>query len=80
MRVELAAHESAVVSFAVPADLTSFTGIDGARRVEPGAIALRLARSSDAVEFTIHAALDGPVRSVGHDRRLHCETAVLRAG
>lgn len=80
VRVELAAHESAVVSFAVPADLTSFTGIDGARRVEPGAIALRLARSSDAVEFTIHAALDGPVRSVGHDRRLHCETAVLRAG
>lgn len=75
VRVELAAQASTVVSFAVPADLASFTGIDGSRRVEPGKIALRLARSSDAVDFTINAVLDGPVRTVGHDRRFHCEAA-----
>jgi len=75
-RVPLAPGESARVTFAVPTDLAQFTGRDGARRVEPGALELRFARSSAVTEFTAAVTLTGPVRTVDHTRALHAAVAV----
>ena len=75
-RVPLEPGESARVHFAVPADLAQFTGRDGARRVEPGALELRFARSSSATVFTAAVTLTGPVRTVDHTRALHAAVSV----
>lgn len=69
-RVPLQPGEAARVSFAVPADLTSFTGVDGRRVVEPGDVELRLARSSAEVVAALPLRLVGVEREVGHHRRL----------
>lgn len=69
-RVALAAGQTREVTFEVHADLASFTGRDGRRRVEPGALELRAARSSTAVESTWTVTLEGPVRHVDHTRVL----------
>ena len=78
-RVPLEPGESARVHFALPADLAQFTGRDGARRVEPGALELRFARSSAVTEFTAAVTLTGPVRTVDHTRALHAAVAVTPA-
>ncbi|MFH8253537.1 beta-xylosidase/alpha-l-arabinosidase [Streptomyces roseolus] len=70
-RLDLAAGERKLVRVDVPADLASFTGRDGTRRVEPGSLELRLAASSTAPRLTAHVTLTGPVRPVDHRRRLH---------
>jgi beta-xylosidase len=75
-RVPLAPGESARVHFSVPTDLAQFTGRDGARRVEPGALELRFARSSAVTEFTAAVTLEGPVRTVDHTRALHAAVTV----
>ena len=77
-RVALAAGESANVVFEVPADVSSFTGPAGKRVVEPGALELRLARSSQNTEFTIPLRLTGQVRTVGVSRELHARPIVTR--
>jgi beta-xylosidase len=69
-RVPLEPGESARVAFTVPADLTSFTGVDGRRVVEPGDVELRFGRSSSDIEATLALRLTGPIREVGPDRRL----------
>jgi beta-xylosidase len=69
-RVALEPGESARVDFRVPADLAQFTGRDGARVVEPGAIELRFARSSASAVFTAAVTLTGPTRTVDHGRAL----------
>lgn len=71
-RVPLQAGESMRVRFTVPADLASFTGVDGQRRVEPGELELRLGASSTDIRLSAGITLTGPVRSVDHTRRLHC--------
>lgn len=76
-RVDLAAGEKKLVGVDVPADMASFTGRDGKRAVEPGALELRLGTSSTAPRLTAHVALTGPVRHVDHHRHLH---AVFRIG
>ncbi len=68
-RVELAGGASARVTFRVPADITSFTGRDGKRVVEPGAMQLRVSRSSADVHEAVDLRLDGPLREVDHTRR-----------
>ncbi|WP_425471105.1 glycoside hydrolase family 3 N-terminal domain-containing protein [Saccharothrix variisporea] len=68
-RVELAGGASARVTFRVPADVTSFTGRDGRRVVEPGAVQLRVSRSSADVHEAVDLRLDGPLREVDHTRR-----------
>ncbi|ROP35157.1 beta-glucosidase [Saccharothrix texasensis] len=68
-RVELAAGASARVAFRVPADATSFTGRDGGRVVEPGAVQLRVSRSSADVHEAVDLRLVGPLREVDHTRR-----------
>ena len=69
-RVELEAGQSARVRFTVPTDLAQFTGRDGRRVVEPGAIELRFARSSADVVFTANVELVGMPRYVDHTREL----------
>lgn len=76
VRVELAAGEAARVRVGVPADLASFTGRDGVRVVEPGALELRLSASSTDPRLTAEVRLTGPARTVDHTRRLHAEFQV----
>ncbi|WTS53673.1 glycoside hydrolase family 3 C-terminal domain-containing protein [Streptomyces sp. NBC_00101] len=71
VRVELAAGEAARVRVSVPADLASFTGRDGVRVVEPGALELRLSASTTDPRLTAEVTLTGPARKVDHTRRLH---------
>ncbi|MFD0313086.1 beta-xylosidase/alpha-l-arabinosidase [Streptomyces flavalbus] len=68
-RVELAPGEARRVRVTVPADVASFTGREGRRVVEPGALELRLAASSAAPRLTARVTLTGPVRRVDHTRR-----------
>ena len=71
-RVPVSAGETVSVQFDVPADVFSFTGRDGVRIVEPGAIQLHLGRSSSDTAHTFSVLLTGPVRPVDHTRQLHC--------
>ena len=77
-RVPLESGESARVRFDVPADLAQFTGRDGERIVEPGALELRFARSSASAVFTLGFTLTGPVRTVDHTRALRSQVEVTR--
>ncbi|MEO3766040.1 glycoside hydrolase family 3 N-terminal domain-containing protein [Streptomyces sp. B8F3] len=70
-RVALRAGEERRVRAVVPADVASFTGRDGRRVVEPGALELRLSASSAAPRLTAAVTLTGPPRYVDHTRRLH---------
>lgn len=81
VRLPLAPGEATRVEVTVPADLAAFTGRDGQRIVEPGALELRLAASSTDTRLTATVTLTGPVREVDHTRRLHAEftTATLPA-
>jgi beta-xylosidase len=78
-RLELDPGESARVTFRFHADLSAFTDRAGARVVEPGALELRLGASSADVRHTARLNLTGPVRTLGTDRRLRCETDVAGA-
>ncbi|MGW6143802.1 glycoside hydrolase family 3 N-terminal domain-containing protein [Streptomyces sp. NPDC055140] len=75
-RVPLDAGASAEVHATFPADLAAYTGADGRRVVEPGALELRIAASSERVHHVVPLTLTGPVREVGHERRMRCETRV----
>jgi beta-xylosidase len=70
-RVELEPGQEQRISVTVPADLASFTGRDGVRVVEPGELELRIGASCTDTRLTAVVRLEGPVRPVGHDRRLH---------
>lgn len=78
-RVTLAPGGRASVTFRVHADLTSFTGRDGARVVEPGAVELLVARSSADVHRTVALDLVGERRRVGPARTL-LASALVEAG
>jgi beta-xylosidase len=75
-RVAAAPGDAARVTFRFHADLSSFTDRSGRRVVEPGELELRLAASSADVRHTARLTLTGPVRVLGPDRRLRCETEV----
>ncbi|RFC75056.1 glycoside hydrolase family 3 N-terminal domain-containing protein [Streptomyces sp. AcE210] len=75
-RVPLDAGASAQVHATFPADLAAYTGADGRRVVEPGALELRVAASSAHVHHAVPLTLTGPVREVGHGRRMRCELRV----
>lgn len=79
-RLELEPGEAAHVTFRFHADLSAFTDRTGTRVVEPGALELRLAASSADVRHTARLRLTGPVRELGADRLLRCETEVSAAG
>ena len=69
-RVPLEPGESADVQFQVAADVTSFTGIAGARVVEPGALELRFGASSTDIRSVLALQLEGWERLVDHTRVL----------
>ena len=69
-RVSLEPGQQVRVSFTVPADLASFTGVRGRRIVEPGDVELRFGRSSAHTEAAVPLRLVGLEREVGHQRRL----------
>jgi beta-glucosidase len=69
-RVSLEAGESAEVRFDVHADLTSFTGRDLRRRVEPGEIVLTVARSAGDPGSSVRVTLTSETRFVDHTRTL----------
>ncbi|WP_431679405.1 beta-glucosidase [Kitasatospora sp. KL5] len=71
LRLPLEAGEACRITVTVPADLASFTGRDGRRIVEPGALEIHLAASSTDPRLTAAVELTGPVRTVDHTRRLH---------
>lgn len=75
-RLELPPGESTRVTFHFHADLSAFTDRSGHRVVEPGVLELRLGVSSAEVRHTTRLTLTGPVREVGAERRLRCETEV----
>jgi beta-xylosidase len=77
-RVELAAGESARLSFRVSADLASFTGRAGHRIVEPGTLVLGVARSVADIVFALDVELTGAERAVDHTRAMEPEVAVTR--
>ncbi|MGP4088662.1 beta-xylosidase/alpha-l-arabinosidase [Streptomyces sp. KR55] len=79
-RMELEPGDAARVTFRFHADLSAFTDRSGRRIVEPGALELRLAASSADVRHTAQLTLTGPVRVLGPDRRLRCETEVSDVG
>ena len=69
-RVDLAAGARSRVDLRLHADLTSFTGRDHARIVEPGAVELRVGRSSADHEAVLELELVGSERCAGPDRVL----------
>ncbi|MFF5144459.1 glycoside hydrolase family 3 N-terminal domain-containing protein [Streptomyces sp. NPDC013157] len=75
-RVDLAPGASRKVTFHFHADLSAFTDREGARVVEPGALELRVGASSADTQGTVTLQLTGPVRRLGPDRVLRCETEV----
>jgi beta-xylosidase len=75
-RVSLEPGARAAVEFEVPADVTSFVGLHLDRIVEPGALELRISRSSADAALTAAVELTGPVRTVDSTRRLHCGVTV----
>jgi beta-xylosidase len=75
-RVTLEPGCSARVTFAVGADLSAFTGLDGHRIVEPGEIELRLSASSAVVRHFVRLELVGPTRRVDFSRQLVAEVSV----
>uniref|UniRef100_A0AAU3I1V4 Glycoside hydrolase family 3 C-terminal domain-containing protein n=1 Tax=Streptomyces sp. NBC_01393 TaxID=2903851 RepID=A0AAU3I1V4_9ACTN len=77
-RLDLAPGEARRVTFRFHADLSAFTDRTGTRIVEPGALELRLAASSADVRHTARLNLTGPVRKLGTDRRMRCETEVAQ--
>ena len=75
-RVRLAPGERARIQVTVPADLASFTGREGHRIVEPGALELSVAASSTDTRLSVPLTLTGPVRPLDHTRRLHAAFTV----
>nr|WTA64910.1 glycoside hydrolase family 3 C-terminal domain-containing protein [Micromonospora sp. NBC_00855] len=69
-RLPLAPGEAAHVTFGVPADVASFTGLTGRRIVEPGDVELRFGRSSGDVAAALPLRLVGTERQVGYEREL----------
>jgi beta-xylosidase len=78
-RVELDAGNTATVSFDVHADLTSFTGRDGRRIVEPGDLVLGFGRSSGDLAATVNITLTGETRVVDHTRTMHAGVGITAA-
>jgi beta-xylosidase len=75
-RVDLGVGERRRARFSLHADLTSFTGRDLARIVEPGAVELRVGASSADIRAVLPLELVGPLRQVGGDRVLEPTVAV----
>ena len=58
------------MTFRLHADLTSYTGRDGVRIVDPGRVELRVGASSQDIRSRVPLDLVGETRQVGHDRTM----------
>ncbi|MEU2281614.1 glycoside hydrolase family 3 N-terminal domain-containing protein [Streptomyces sp. NPDC013178] len=76
-RVDLAAGETRGVEFEVHADMTSFTGADLRRRVEPGELELTVGQSAGDAGVPVQVTLQGDERFVDHTRTMTTHVAVL---
>lgn len=70
VRVDLTPGQRAKVKLVLSADLTSFTGRDLTRVVEPGDVELWIGASSADIREVVNLELVGPERVVGVDRAL----------
>jgi hypothetical protein len=77
-RVPLEPGQSADVTFALHADLTSFTGMAGHRVVEPGTIEVHVGRSCSDTPLTGCVTITGSPRRVGSDRVLNTAVSLKR--
>jgi beta-glucosidase len=75
-RVALAPGEASDVQFQVHTDRTAFTGRDLRRIVEPGELEVLVGTSAADLPCRGTVTLTGPVRTVGHDRRLETPVKV----
>jgi beta-xylosidase len=76
-RVDLEPGECRRAHFVLHADLTSFTGRDLRRVVEPGAVELRIGASSTDIRAVVPVELVGRARQVGADRTLEPDVTVV---
>jgi beta-glucosidase len=72
-RVELEPGEQRRVTFTLPTDLLSFTGVDFRRIVEPGTLEVKVGASSADIRLETSVELVGDVRVCGEDRALFTE-------
>jgi beta-xylosidase len=70
-RVDLAPGQTRTVRVTLHADQTSYTGRDGRRRVDAGAVELWVGASSTDIRARLPVTLVGSPRTVGHDRVMH---------
>ncbi|MHA3703005.1 beta-glucosidase [Jatrophihabitans sp. YIM 134969] len=70
-RVDLRAGERCTVHIDLPADLVSYTGADGRRRVDAGAVVLHVGASSRDIRGRLDITMAGAVRHPGPDREFH---------
>lgn len=75
-RVALEPGATARVRFTVHADVTSFTGVDHVRIVEPGTFTVAVGHSSEDLPLASSFAITGDVRPVGDRRVLTVPVAV----
>jgi beta-glucosidase len=68
LKVDLEPGRTRTVTAVLHADLTSYTGRSGQRQVDPGAVELRVGRSSADVHTAVGLTLTGQRRHVGFDR------------
>jgi beta-glucosidase-like glycosyl hydrolase len=78
-RVRLDPGQDAVVRFSVHADRTAFTGRDLRRVVEPGEVDVLVGTSAADLPCRGRIRLTGPLRVVGHERRLVTPVEVVPA-
>ena len=78
-RVTVPAGQTVRIAVSVPMDLLGFTGRDGRRIVEPGAIELGFGRSSGDIPLVHRLQVTGPVRELGAERAVHARFQVIGA-
>ena len=76
-RVVVPAGSRARVVATVPVDLAGFTGSDGHRIVEPGALELGFGRSSADIPLVHRVEVTGSTRALGADRAVHARFQVM---
>jgi beta-glucosidase len=78
-RVSLEPGQAVRVSFELHADLTSFTGLDYRRIVEPGAFTVSVGRSSEDLPLVGEFTIEGEVRVLQGERVLTAPATVASA-
>ncbi len=76
-RVAVGPGQSAQVEMTVPVDMLSFTGSDGARRVEPGDFELQVGPSSADLPLRTTVRVGGEVRRLGRAWRMTSRCTVV---